>query len=470
MGSNAGSDFPLNEVAALLQARRLTRSPVDSVTADSVLHPDQVFRDISGRPYPVYLWGHAGHGRGRYSVVTHSPFAVLRPCSDGVMVTVGSRTLRVPGDGAALCLRLAAEVDREQSGLPFCGGAIGYISYEHSLSYLGLGSSQGQGPLPAYHFAFYDHAFVYDHQEARGYWSGARPPSSGTTLPAALPGRAWLGAWTDSVSKELYMRHIGQILRHIEAGDIYQANYTARFSAPGWANPVELALQLKARNPAPMGGCLCYPFGTIWSCSPERLIRGDLHSTVESVPIKGTRRRAPDSDADKKQALHLRNDPKERAELLMIVDLVRNDLGRVAKVGSVRVEELYRIRSYANVHHLEATVSAEMAPGATWDATLAAVLPGGSITGAPKRSAVRILQQLEAAPRSVYTGALGYISFGGHADFSIPIRTLYHDGTHFHLHSGGGIVADSDPTREYEELRLKVANIREILEETCRSV
>jgi len=468
MGSNARAGSPLSELTLLLKARQHAFPPADWTHTESAVHPDRVFKDIAGRPYPVYLWGHAGHERGRYSIVTHSPFAVVQPCPEGTLVTMGARSLRLPGDGAALCLRLVAECAGEDTGQPFRGGAIGYVTYEHSLDYLGLKARHAEGPLPAYHFALYDHAYVYDHLEERGLQTGGMPAGPGERV-AHKPLPARLGTWTSSVSEAEYMRHIAQILAHIEAGDIYQANYTARFSAPGRADRVDLALLLKARNPAPMGACLHYPFGTIWSSSPERLISGQWHGRLESVPIKGTRGRESNPEADTRQVAQLLNDPKERAELLMIVDLVRNDLGRTATLGSVTVDELYRVRSYANVHHLEATVSAQMSEQATWDAVLKALLPGGSITGAPKHRAARILQELEPVPRSVYTGALGYVSFEGHADFSIPIRTLYHDGTHFHLHSGGGIVADSDPTREYEELQLKVANIRAILEEACRS-
>ena len=470
MGSHARPGVALKELAALLAARRRALPLADLREADASLHPDTVFRNIAAEPYPAYLWGHAGHTRGRFSIVTHSPFAVVQPCPGGALVKVGARLLRLPGDGVALCLSLVGELAAEKCDLPFCGGAIGYVSYEQSLKYVGLTSRHATAPLPAFHFAFYDHAFVFDHDEERGTWIGAANSQEIVYERERRPGpdAAHLGVWTASVSEAQYMHHLAQILERIDAGDIYQANYTARLSAPGRANFVELALRLKSQNPAPMGACLGYPFGTIWSSSPERLLSGQLHGTVTSVPIKGTRPRDRHPAVDRAQVEELLRDPKERAELLMIVDLVRNDLGRVAEIGSVSVDELYRIQSYANVHHLEATVSARMSRDVAWDRVLAALLPGGSITGAPKRSAAQILQLLEPVPRSVYTGALGYLSFSGHADFSIPIRTLYHDGTHFHLHSGGGIVADSDPAREYEEFQLKVANIQAILEETCR--
>jgi len=157
------------------------------------------------------------------------------------------------------------------------------------------------------------------------------------------------------------------------------------------------------------------------------------------------------------------NHPKDRAELLMIVDLVRNDLGRVASNGTVTVDDLFGQRSYVNVHHLESLIRSDFPEHRTWYDALSSVLPGGSVTGAPKRRAVGILAELEPVPRSVYTGAIGYLSYDGKGDFNLPIRTLYHDGSSFYLHSGGGIVADSNPREEYDEAAIKVGHILSFL-------
>jgi para-aminobenzoate synthetase component 1 len=374
----------------------------------------------------------------------------------------------VPADGVALAAQIVSGMPASSDGLPFRGGAVGYIAYEWAKRYVDPDLGTTTGPLPAYHFALYDQAYVFDHERGAGRFVGRSPERFMASGAASAAASRRLGVWSASVTEEQHRSDVKRILGHIEAGDIYQANYTVRFSAEGAADSAAIALALKSRNPSPMGACLVYPFGTIWSCSPERLLEGVRRGRLESVPIKGTRGREADPELDRLARLRLAQSPKDQAELLMIVDLVRNDLGRVARTGSVKVDHLYRVQSYANVHHLEAHVKAEMDRGTDWHDVLGALLPGGSVTGAPKRRSVEILSSLERVPRSVYTGALGYFSFDGHADFSLPIRTLYHDGVRFHLHSGGGIVADSDPRREYEECLVKVANIRGIVEDVCR--
>jgi para-aminobenzoate synthetase component 1 len=349
----------------------------------------------------------------------------------------------------------------ECNALPFVGGAIGYVTYEYALRY--TGTAAHRGPLPDYYFGLYHRAFVYDHRAERGYWIGD-PGRVGTVKQRDT--RRAPTHWQPSVDRDTYSRHVNRILEHIAAGDIYQANYTVRFESPGEVDAACLAVRLQREIPTPMGAYLGYPFGAIWSVSPERLVSGRRGERVESRPIKGTRPRAADPKRDSALAQELAADPKERAELLMIVDLVRNDLGRLAPYGTVKVERLFEVETYANVHHLEAIVSAALPAGLDWPAVLAALLPGGSVTGAPKRRATEILGALEPAPRSVYTGAVGYVSAGGHADFNLPIRTAYHDGSRFYLHSGSGIVADSVPEREYEEMLVKVDNIRRLLGES----
>ena len=274
--------------------------------------------------------------------------------------------------------------------------------------------------------------------------------------------------WNASVNRSEYLRNVECILEHIAAGEIYQANYTVRYARTGFADPASLAMHMRNGIATPMGGFLNFPFGSIWSASPERIVSGSrngrLHGHMESCPIKGTRRRDADPKIDEALSAELLADSKDKAELLMIVDLVRNDLGKVAPYGSVKVESLYELQTFANVHHLEATVSAAMPAHLSWVEVMNSILPGGSITGAPKKRAVEILLAMETVPRSVYTGAMGYFSRHGAADFNLPIRTLYHDGSEFYLHSGSGIVAVSVPERDYDELQVKIQNIRTLLE------
>lgn len=448
------------------QAESYLRSPVSATEIREApgVRPEDVFAAASKFPMPVYLWGDGVHPRGRYSIITHSPYATIGSTPEGALLSRGRDRLAVPLDGVALAASLA-DTKEGHSEIPFQGGALGYISYEHGLRYLGCHAHRAGAPLPEYFFGLYDHAFVYDEVDRLGYWIGTPDTAKGHVEPY-VP--VLTSGWNASVDRSEYLRNVESVLENIAAGEIYQANYTVRYTRTGFADPASLAMHMRNRIATPMGGFLSFPFGSIWSASPERIVSGSrngrLHGHMESCPIKGTRRRDSDPEIDVALSAELLADSKDKAELLMIVDLVRNDLGKVAPYGSVKVESLYELQTFANVHHLEATVSAAMPAQLSWVEVMNSILPGGSITGAPKKRAVEILQAMETVPRSVYTGAMGYFSRHGAADFNLPIRTLYHDGSEFYLHSGSGIVADSVPEREYDELQVKIQNIRTLLE------
>jgi para-aminobenzoate synthetase component 1 len=240
----------------------------------------------------------------------------------------------------------------------------------------------------------------------------------------------------------------------IHAGDIYQANLSYRVDAPCPVAPPALYRRLRTLSPAPFGAYLDPGPYQVLSNSPERFL---LHERgrLETRPIKGTRPRGADPAEDRREAEELLASEKDRAEHLMIVDLERNDLGRVARPGSVRVERLAALESYANVHHLVSVISASPCPGAGPVDALRACFPGGSITGAPKIRAMEIIETLEPEPRGIYTGAIGGIDFSGRMDFSVAIRTaVVRDGV-ASFHVGGGIVADSKPDLEYRETLTK---------------
>lgn len=435
-------------------------------TAD--LQPDDLLRRVAHKPYPVYLWGDGQAISGRYSIVAHSPIATLYSQKGRTVLQRDSHRLVLDADGIDLAAAMAASTPYpHDSDLPFMGGAIGYVSYEYALPYLGLVPADVAAPLPTFHFAFYDAAYIYDHRHQIGHIIG------NFDLPGAQPNRpcdsATISDWRCSVDQSTYRKHLNRILNHIAAGDIYQANYTVRFEAQAAVDPVVAALNLQSKNPSPLGAYIGFPFGSIWSCSPELLLETDREGRLESRPIKGTRRRDDDPDRDAALKHELEQSTKDRAELLMIVDLIRNDLGRVANYGSVTVETLYGIRSFANVHHLEATILAQQREEINPGEALRMLLPGGSVTGAPKRRAVETLLGLEQTPRSIYTGAVGYFSRCGRSSFNLPIRTAYHDGRMLYIHSGGGIVADSDPDSEWQEMQTKIANMRSIFADTCNS-
>lgn len=251
-------------------------------------------------------------------------------------------------------------------------------------------------------------------------------------------------------TREEYLRVVERAREYIFAGDIYQVNLSQRFEAPLVADPIVLYETLRATSPAPFGAYLDTGDFRVLSNSPERFLRR-LGDRVETRPIKGTRPRRTDPAADRAAAAELQASEKDAAEHLMIVDLERNDLGRVCEYGSVVVEELARLESYWNVHHLVSTVSGRLRPGVGTAELLRATFPGGSITGAPKVRAMEIIDELEPTSRGVYTGAMGYLSACGGIDLNIAIRTIVYDGEKAYFQVGGGIVADSDPASEYDE-------------------
>ncbi|MGV3721754.1 MAG: aminodeoxychorismate synthase component I [Actinomycetota bacterium] len=266
----------------------------------------------------------------------------------------------------------------------------------------------------------------------------------------------------DSVSRREYEEAVRKVLRYIGAGDCYQVNLSHRFSAPLPCTPRALYHRLRRLSPAPYAAFLDCGDHQVLSSSPELFLRvaGGL---VETQPIKGTRPRSADPAEDAAAAAELLASEKDAAELLMIVDLERNDLGRVCRYGSVRVPELRRLESFANVHHLVATVQGELRPGVTPLQALRAAFPGGSITGAPKIRAMEIIEELEPYRRGVYTGAIGWVDGHGRGEWNIAIRTMVTRGDSVYFHVGGGIVADSIPAAEYEETLAKAQGMLQAL-------
>ena len=428
------------------------------IVAEDTLPPDHVFAGIAHQNCPVYLWGNGDPDKGRYSIVAASPWARLTVQDGRTILQEGDVRTELPGSPLSQVESLVASETPDSPDLPFTGGAIGYVTYEWACDALGVRSERG--PLPDICFAMYDSAYVYDHVDQHGYWIGSVFRPERAELP---PPQATLGEWSASVSREEYLEDVQHILRQIAAGNLYQANYTQRWSAVGRVNDAALALAFRRELPSPLGAYLGFPGAGIWSLSPERLLSGRRGEFLESRPIKGTRPRDARPEQDQALLRDLAEHPKDKAELLMIVDLVRNDLGKVASTGTVSVPRLFSIESYHNVHHLESVVRSDFPGHHTWTEALTALLPGGSVTGAPKRSAVKLLSQLERVPRSVYTGAIGYLSDNGRGDFNLPIRTLYRSGDHFYLHAGGGVVSDSRPEAEYDESLVKVGHIRHLL-------
>ncbi len=300
----------------------------------------------------------------------------------------------------------------------------------------------------------------------------AMAPEEASAPPDAAPGPAPaipLDAWHWHTSPAAYADRVGQLLERIAAGDLFQANLTA--CCETWlerpADPLDLWSRLRRTCPAPFAGVVIgsgeAAGEAVVSASPERFLQVSAAGAVETRPIKGTRPRSADPDRDAAAAADLVCDPKDRAENVMIVDLLRNDLGRVCVPGSIQVPQLVGLESFAQVHHLTSVVCGQLQPGRDLVDLLRACWPGGSISGAPKVRACIRLHDLEPVPRGPYCGSLFHWDAAGGFDSSILIRSVMVRGRRLRLHAGGGIVADSDPAAEAEEMGWKIRPLLEAL-------
>jgi len=438
-----------------------------------ILDPPAAFAAVAGSTGAILLDGAAADAgahadRARYSYICADPVGWIEAGPDGTRVDGRP----VPDDPfAAVSRALAARRGAAIPGLPpFQGGVVGMFGYELGGRLERLPPPQPMGMrLPDLAVGVYDMVAAFDHAAGRA-WVIARggdpaatrraeafaarlsePPPPGAESPDCLlapPG------WRAELSVDAYAAAVSRVLDYIRAGDIYQANFTQRFLgriAPG-VRPFDLYRRLRGRTAAPFSAFLNLGDGrAVASGSPERFLRMDAAGRIETRPIKGTRPRGATPQEDAALAADLLGSEKDRAENLMIVDLLRNDLSRVAEVGSVRVPELCRLESYRTVHHLTSVVEARLKPGLGPVDLLRATFPGGSITGAPKIRAMEIIRELEPSRRGPYCGSIAWIGFDGAMDSSIVIRTLCMADGMVQAQAGGGIVADSDPAGEYRE-------------------
>jgi para-aminobenzoate synthetase component I len=447
--------------------------------------PWEVARRCADQPLFLFLDSAAESATGRYSFVTAEPFATV--FVRGAEVYAPAPKRHPSGSPwAALAELLAPFRMASVPGLPpFQGGAAGLFGYGlcHHVERLPPPRLDEFG-VPDMAVGLYDWTYAYDHEQRRGWliatgfphhpderremaasrlaWARAAlrmpPPSPrrmrAAQLPAAelcpqfpLPG---LPGVTSNFDRPGYLRAVRRAIDYTHAGDCFQVNLSQRLLARATLPPLEHYLLLRERNPAPFAGYFDLGDFAIASASPERFVKVTV-GEVETRPIKGTRPRGATPELDRRLAYELLNSAKDRAENVMIVDLLRNDLGRVCAYGSVRVEALCRLESYPTVHHLVSAVRGTLRPGAGPIDLLRAAFPGGSVTGAPKVRAMEIIAELEPTARGPYCGSLGYIGFDGSMDTSILIRTFTIGKGWLQFPVGGGIVADSVPEREYEE-------------------
>jgi len=323
------------------------------------------------------------------------------------------------------------------------GGVYGWVDYDGDFC-----------------FGVYPHCLVYGHNEKQWYEAGEL--SSQLIDPEF--GDFEIGEFRNHMSRQEYVEKVERVQEYIRAGDIYQVNLTQKFSAEIKGKSL-LSLYRALRNaaPAPMAAYLSIGGKEILSSSPETFLRMEGRK-IETRPIKGTRPRFTDSVKDKASAEELINSDKERAELVMITDLERNDLGQVCEYGSVKVDEMLKLETLEHVYHLVSTVSGDLREDVDHLSALKECFPGGSITGAPKKRAMEIIDELENVPRGLYTGAIGYVGFDEVSQFNIVIRTLVREGSNLEYHVGAGVVADSDADAEYEETLHKAKGVRKALQ------
>ena len=415
---------------------------------------------------------------GRYSFIGVDPFLLFSAKGQQCKIEMpGHKPLLVNGNPFKELGRLIDQYsDSKPSAFPLSGGgAVGYFSYDLGRLIEKLPDRTADDlQLPECRFAFYDGGVVLDHLQNKAYLVSTGLPLRGEAARRRAKERLdyWRRLLTAPLKKQParaerqerargkslqanftrdgYCRAVRSALDYIAAGDIYQVNISQRFTAQLLTEPWDLYRRLRFLNPAPFAAFLRFPEVTVASSSPERFILVE-NDYVETRPIKGTRPRGRTPAEDAALKKELISSEKDRAELLMIVDLERNDLGRVCLTGTVETPELYCLETYATVYHLVATVTGRLPANKNVFDLLPAVFPGGSITGAPKIRSMEIIEELEPVRRGIYTGSLGYIDFAGRADLNIVIRTFVLKDKQAYFQVGGGIVADSQPELEYQE-------------------
>jgi len=438
-----------------------------------------LFETIADEPWSVFLdSGRHLPGHSRFDILAADPATTLT--TRGKLTEIRSRdgVELSPEDPFALVKRVLGPPLAPDPRLPFAGGAIGYFAYDlgRRLERLPALAADAE-KLPEMAVGFYDWTCVVDHHERRTWLVGAgRDPATARRWDALVaqfsaptreryrvPFRVTSNV-TSNLTPEGYARAFRSVQRYIVNGDCYQVNLAQRFAATATGDPWVAFQALRILNPAPFAAYLNLRFAQVLSASPERFLRvrdGD----VETKPIKGTRPRAGHPRLDAALAEVLKESDKDRAENLMIVDLLRNDLSKTCELGSVKAPKLFDVESFATVHHLVSTVTGRLQPRLHAADLLRGCFPGGSITGAPKLRAMEIIEELEPHRRGVYCGAIGYLGYDGAMDTNIAIRTLVHAGGTVRCWAGGGIVADSRLQEEYQESFDKAAAMLRLLQQ-----
>ena len=423
---------------------------------------------------PWAIWLDSG-GRARFDILVAQPIATLLTHGAYTTITDATGQRNSADDPFELLRKQIGEPISNEADVPFCGGAVGYWGYDLARGRIKLtASDRVPERTPDMAVGIYDWAILIDHQKQEACLvSQLRAAETARRLPeilARLQGeqRKYKNDFRvcsevrANFSRSEYDAAFEKIHDYLIAGDCYQVNLAQRFTAKASGNALHAYLTMREMVPAPYSAFLNLPQLQIISVSPERFLQV-REGRVETKPIKGTRQRGTDVRHDELLKEDLRNNPKDRAENLMIVDLLRNDLSKSCEVGSVKVKNLFEVESYANVHHLVSTITGKLASGKDALSLLRDCFPGGSITGAPKKRAMEIIDQLEPQRRGIYCGSIGYLGWDGNMDSNITIRTLIYSHGEIHCSVGGGIVADSRAEDEYQETLHKAAGMLKML-------
>ncbi len=428
-----------------------------------------LFSRIEHQPWAMLLRSASEtHIDSRFDVLVANPIATLETVAGDTQIKTDTQEYASQDDPFSLLdelqqqllpnLELGAEWD-----LPFVGGALGYFSYDLGRrveSMPELAAKDLQTPDMA--VGLYEWALVVDHKLKTAILVGQNTQAAWQWLnsqsPVDVEDFKLIGDWQSNMTQASYASRFDSVQEYLLSGDCYQINLAQRFNAPYQGSEWQAYLKLEAANQAPFSAFIRMPKSTLLSISPERFLELK-DNVIETKPIKGTRPRGADTLQDQANAQDLQTAEKDQAENLMIVDLLRNDIGRVASPGSVHVPKLFDIESFPAVHHLVSTIRANLDPQYSAVDLLRACFPGGSITGAPKVRAMQIIEELEPHRRSAYCGSIGYISRHGRMDTSITIRTLVAENNKLYAWAGGGVVADSDCASEYQETLDKLSKI-----------
>lgn len=441
------------------------------------LTADDAWAVFCDEPAVAFLDSRPGYGDlGRWSILALDPWLTLRVWPDRCLVN----NLQVDGDPFDVLESLLADNKAEPiPGLPLSGGCIGSIAYDAGFALNGLtlperAAQKALAGHPLLSFDFYDSFLIFDNERQIGTLMACgklRPAEDGLAdlrrrleRPAARRFTGHAAVTTVNFpDPEDYKAKVETVRQEIRDGEVYIANLTGRLSAETDERGETLYDRLKNINPSPFAAFIRQDGLEIISASPERLLQISSDRQVETRPIKGTRPRGHDPAEDGRNARELLQSGKDQAELLMITDLERNDLSRVCTAESVQVRELFSLETYPAVFHLTASVTGRLKAGIGAVGCLRACFPGGSISGAPKVAAMKIIDRLEEHARSLYTGCLGYFSFDGRADLSILIRTAVKSGRSVYYGAGGGITWESDPEAEHLEMLVKAKAFSQIM-------